>query len=88
MILEVPFIVRKGKNCYVAECLDLSIVTQGPTLKEARKNVAEAVNLHLKSARELGILDDELEKLGVVKKNNRLEVIPRELENIPIEIPS
>ena len=70
MILEVPFILKKGKSCFVAECVDLNIVTQGATLREARKNVAEAVNLHLKSARELGILDDELEKLGVIKKKN------------------
>jgi len=87
-VLEVPFIMKKGRNGFVAECVDLNIVTQGLTLKETRKNVAEAIKLHLKSANELGILGDELEKLGVVKKKNKLEVLPRELENIPVEIPA
>ena len=87
-ILKVPYIMKKGNNCFVAECLDLNIVTQGPTLKETRKNIAEAISLHLKSASELGILDDELEKLGVTKKKNKLEVSPRELENIPVLIPA
>jgi len=87
MILEVPFIMRKGRTGFIAECVDLNIVTQGSTLKETRKNVAEAIKLHFKSARELGILDDELDKLGVIKKKNKLEVVPRELENIPVEIP-
>ena len=64
MILEVPFIMKKGKSGFVAECVDLNIVTQGPTLRETRKNVAEAIRLHLKSANELGILDGEFEKLS------------------------
>ena len=88
MTLEVPFIMKRGKSGFVAECIDLNIVTQGSTLKETRKNVAEAIKLHLKSANELGILDDELEKLGVVKKKNKLEVLPRELENVPVEMPA
>lgn len=87
MNLEIPYIMKKGKSGFVAECIDLNIVTQGSTLQETRKNVAEAITLHLKSARELGILDDEFEKLGVVKKNNKLEVLPRELENVPVQIP-
>ncbi|MBI2124588.1 type II toxin-antitoxin system HicB family antitoxin [Candidatus Pacearchaeota archaeon] len=64
MTLEVPFIMKKGKSGFVAECVDLNIVTQGQTLKETKKNVAEARRLHLKSANELGILDGEFEKLS------------------------
>ena len=88
IILKVPYIMKKGKNGFIAECVDLNIVTQGSTLDETRKNVAEAVSLHLKSASELGILDDELEKLGVTNKKDKLEVLPRELENMSIEIPA
>ncbi len=64
MTLKVPFIMKKGKSGFVAECVDLNIVTQGSTLKETRKNAAEAIKLHLKSANELGILDGEFEKLS------------------------
>jgi len=86
-ILEVPYIVKKEKNGYVVECIDLNIVSQGNNLQEARKNIREAILLHFNSASELGILDNELEKLGITKKKNKLEVIPRDLESTPIEIP-
>ena len=86
-VLAIPYIVKKEKEGYVVECIDLNIVTQGTTLKEARKNIIEAIVIHLKSADELGMLDEELEKLGVVKKNNKLEVPQRELESAPINIP-
>ena len=86
LILSVPFVVKKTKSGYMAECLDLNIVTQGKNLKEARKNITEAINVHMKSASELGILDDELEKLGVVRKNNKLEIPNSELVRTPIRI--
>ena len=56
LTLSVPFVVKKAKNGYMAECLDLNIVTQGKNLKEAKVNIKEAINLHMKSASELGIL--------------------------------
>ena len=85
--LEVPYIVKKEEDGYMVECIDLNIVSQGDTLQEARKNIREAIGLHFKSASELGILDKELEKLGVIKKKSKLEVTPRGLESAPIEIP-
>jgi predicted RNase H-like HicB family nuclease len=44
-IIQVRII--KGETHYVAECLDLPIVTQGKTLDEVAKNVQEAIMLHL-----------------------------------------
>ena len=32
---------------YVAECLDLAVVTQGKTLDETVRNLREAIQLHL-----------------------------------------
>jgi predicted RNase H-like HicB family nuclease len=32
---------------YVAECLDLAVVTQGKTLDETVQNLREAIQLHL-----------------------------------------
>jgi len=89
-VLDIPFILKKSKKGYLAECLDLNIVTQGMTLKATKKNIKEAINLHLKSASELGILDEELEKLGVVRKDNKFEVSKTQIqiEHTPIEIPS
>lgn len=87
MVLKVPYIVKREKDGFTIECIDLNIVTQGDTLKEARKNIIEAITLHFQSAEELGILDQELEKLGVIKKNRKLETTPRELGSASIEIP-
>ncbi len=87
MELKIPYIVKKGNGGYVIECIDLNIVTQGNSLEEARKNVREAIVLHLKSANELGMLNKELEKLGAVKKNNIIEIPKRVLETTPIQIP-
>ena len=39
--------IRKGDAQYVAECANLSVVTQGETLDETIANLREAVELHL-----------------------------------------
>jgi len=39
--------LRKGENQYVAECLEISVITQGKTIDEAVSNLQEAVALHL-----------------------------------------
>ena len=48
--------IRKGEKYYVAECLEIPVVTQGKTLDEAVANLKEAVALHLE--------DEDLEQLG------------------------
>jgi predicted RNase H-like HicB family nuclease len=39
--------IFKGEKQYVAECLDLPVVTQGRTLDELAQNLQEALALHL-----------------------------------------
>lgn len=40
--------IRPGEQSgYVAECLEISVVTQGETLDEVVTNLTEAVSLHL-----------------------------------------
>ena len=39
--------ITKGESYYVAECLDLPVVTQGKTLDELKANLEEAIALHL-----------------------------------------
>jgi predicted RNase H-like HicB family nuclease len=39
--------VYKGEKYYVAECVDLPVVTQGKTLDEVAANIREAIDLHL-----------------------------------------
>jgi predicted RNase H-like HicB family nuclease len=41
--------IRKGEDYYVAECLEIAVVTQGKTLDETITNLKEAVALHLEN---------------------------------------
>lgn len=52
--------IFRGETQYVAECLDLPVVTQAPTLDELADNIREAVGLHLdgEDLAELGLAED------------------------------
>jgi len=52
--------IYRGEKYYVAECLDLPVVSQGKTLDEVVENVKEAIELHLEGEdlKELEILPD------------------------------
>ncbi len=39
--------VHKGEKYYIAECMDLAVITQGKTLDETISNLQEAIALHL-----------------------------------------
>jgi predicted RNase H-like HicB family nuclease len=49
--------IRKGEKYYIAECLEIPVVTQGKTLDEAVANLKEAVALHIEG--------ENLEQLGL-----------------------
>ena len=51
--------VNKGERFYVAECLEVAVVTQGITLEETLANLQEAVALHLEG--------EDLAEIGLVK---------------------
>ena len=52
--------VRRGERFYVAECLEVAVVTQGETLDETLENLREAVALHLEGEdpAEFGLVPD------------------------------
>ena len=39
--------ISRGDRQFVAECLDLPVVTQAPTLDQLAANIREAIGLHL-----------------------------------------
>jgi predicted RNase H-like HicB family nuclease len=43
----VKAVIQKGESHYVAECVEIPVVTQGKTLDETMANLQEAVSLHL-----------------------------------------
>lgn len=52
--------IRKGEKYYIAECLEVPVVTQGKTIDEVVANLKEAVALHLEG--------EDLEQLGLAPK--------------------
>ncbi len=52
----VTVIVREGEKQYVAQCVEIPVVTQAATLDGVISNIREAVSLHLE--------DESLEELG------------------------
>jgi len=56
----IKAIIRQGDTHYVAECVEVPVVTQGKTLDEVIANLREAVALHLEGEdlTELGLAHD------------------------------
>jgi predicted RNase H-like HicB family nuclease len=52
--------IFRGETKYVAECLDLPVVTEADTLDELASNIREAIGLHLEGEdlAELGLAPD------------------------------
>jgi predicted RNase H-like HicB family nuclease len=44
----IKAVIRRGEESgYLAECVEIGVVTQGETLDEVTRNLQEAVGLHL-----------------------------------------
>ncbi len=56
----IQFSLSKGKKYYVAQSVELPIVTQAKTLDKLIKNIKEALHLFLKDA--------DLQEIGIAKK--------------------
>jgi predicted RNase H-like HicB family nuclease len=69
----IKAIIRTGEQSgYVAECVEISVATQGETLDETVANLREAVELHLE--------DEDLAAMGLAP--NPTVVITMELEPV------
>ena len=57
----IKAVIRPGEEFgFVAECLEVPVVTQGDTLDAVTRNLQEAVTLHLEgeNLRDLGLVDN------------------------------
>jgi predicted RNase H-like HicB family nuclease len=67
--MEINFttqVWKEGKT-YVSHAKELEVCSCGRTIKEAKKNLIEAVECFLETAEEMGTLDQILEEAGFVK---------------------
>lgn len=62
--------IRKGEKYYIAECLEIAVVTQGKTLDETINNLKEAVTLHLEG--------EDLSEYGLVQNPTLLITMEEE----------
>jgi predicted RNase H-like HicB family nuclease len=62
--------IFRGESQYVAECLDLPVVTEASTLDELAVNIREAIALHLEG--------EDLAELGLVKDPTVLATLEME----------
>jgi len=82
--LQLFGVVKRENGWYVAHCSPLDITTQGRTLAEAKKNLAEASELFVVSCFERGTFEQALRELGwrvvagrPVPRQGKDSVIPR-----------
>ena len=68
---NIKAIIRKDETHYIAECMEISVVTQGKTIDETLENLHEAVSLHLEG--------ENLADLGLAPDPNILVTIEMEL---------
>ena len=66
--------VRKGETQYVAECLEITVVTQGASLEEVLRNLQQALALHLEG--------EDLAAMGLA--DNPTILVSMELELAPV----
>jgi predicted RNase H-like HicB family nuclease len=60
--------LSKGDLQFVAECLDLPVVTQAPSLDQLALNIREAIGLHLEG--------EDLAALGIAENPTILAGLP------------
>ena len=67
-------LVWKEGDQYVSKCPELEVASCGDTIEEALENLKEAVELYIANAKDLGILEDELEAIFSKKFVTTFEV--------------
>ncbi len=63
--IDLPIKIKKKANVFISSCVVLDVHSQGYTEEEAKKNIAEALQLFLESCFHMGTLDKVLKDCGV-----------------------
>ena len=86
--LIVTVVIKKEQGKYASWCPELDVASQGDTMEEARKNLQEAVELHVETMIKNGDVDELLEKIGFESKDIKKEVLLSETFSGQLEIPA
>ena len=85
--LILTVIVKKEKELYSSWCPELDVANQRPTIEAAKKNLREAVVLHVETMIENGDKTALLDKLGISDDELKKTVIMGESFSSSMEIP-
>lgn len=80
--------MEEPEGGYSVNCTDLDVASQGETIDEAMKNIKEAVELYIESAEKVGIIDDILDRLGLIKEDIKKGILVPKIfkTEIPVKI--
>ena len=87
--LPVSFI--KERDVFIAYTPALDLSTMGKTLKEAKKNFIEAVNIFFEEIIRMGTVDDVLTELGWKKEDGKYippVVVSNQTETFSFQLPA
>jgi predicted RNase H-like HicB family nuclease len=81
--VDFHILIEKEDNLYSALCLELDVASQGETIKEARRNIREAIELYLESIVEAGEEKDFVPRPAPIEEWLKyFEVESKRLKNI------
>jgi predicted RNase H-like HicB family nuclease len=84
-IIFTALIRGEAEGGYSILCHELGVASQGETIEEAKKNLVEAVELYLESAKELGTLEGILEEAGINTKTTKEPIVLGEYVTTPLQ---
>lgn len=84
--VQLPIEIKERKKWVVASCPVLDVHSQGDTVKEAKKNLKEALDIFLTSCLERGTLDEVFKNCGIspVVERKGFHIPKENYMNIPL----
>jgi predicted RNase H-like HicB family nuclease len=72
MELKITIEIAEKGGAYLARAPELDLISQGPTLEEAKRNLLEVITIQFHEMKEMGTLDEYLAECGFIKKDNQV----------------
>jgi predicted RNase H-like HicB family nuclease len=84
-IIFTALIKAEAEGGYSVLCPELGVASQGETIEETKKNIVEAVELYLESAKDLCILEEILDDAGIDTKTTKEPIVLSEYVSTPLQ---
>ena len=84
-IIFAALIREEREGGYSVLCPEFGVASQGETIEVAKRNIVEAVELYLESAKDLDILDEVLEEAGIDTRVRKEAIVLGEYVTTPLQ---